>query len=100
MGQGQRKYEKAYKVQAVKLAEEIGAGRAAKELGIPVDTLYEWQKAVQEARKSNDLLKRDFQADKPLEKCVTDGVYRAAAQQYGIRQSMNSDGGHGALPQG
>ena len=40
MGQGQRKYEKAYKVQAVKLAEEIGAGRAAKELGIPVDTLY------------------------------------------------------------
>ena len=72
MGQGQRKYEKAYKVQAVKLAEEIGAGRAAKELGIPVDTLYEWQKAVQEARKSNDLLKRDFQADKPLEKCVTD----------------------------
>ena len=34
MGQGQRKYEKAYKVQAVKLAEEIGAGRAAKELGM------------------------------------------------------------------
>ena len=26
MGQGQRKYEKAYKVQAVKLAQEIGAG--------------------------------------------------------------------------
>ena len=93
MGQGQRKYEKAHKVQAVKLAEEIGAGRAAKELGSPVDTLYGWQKAVREARKSDDLLKRDFQADKPLEKCVTDGVYRAAAQQYGIRQSMNSDGG-------
>ena len=26
MGQGQRKYEKEYKVQAVKLAQEIGAG--------------------------------------------------------------------------
>ena len=44
----QRKYEKEYKAQAVKLAKEIGAGKAAKELGIPVDTLYGWQKAVQE----------------------------------------------------
>lgn len=117
-------------------------------------------KADRAARKSDDLLKRDFQADKPLEKCVTDiteikakdgklyvsamfdcfdltvlgltmdtnmraqlcvrtlcgaaaaypalrgaivhsdrgsqytsGTYRAAALQYGIRQSMNSDGG-------
>lgn len=29
-------------------------------------------KADREARKLDDLLKRDFQADKPLEKCVTD----------------------------
>lgn len=29
-------------------------------------------KADREARKSDDLLKRDFTADKPLEKCVTD----------------------------
>ena len=29
-------------------------------------------KADREARKSDDLLKRDFQAEKPLEKCVTD----------------------------
>lgn len=29
-------------------------------------------KAYREARKSDDLLKRDFQAKKPLEKCVTD----------------------------
>ena len=50
MGQGQRKYEKEYKVQAVKLAKEIGAGEAAQELGIPVDTLYGWQKAVREGR--------------------------------------------------
>ena len=40
MAQKQRKYDKEYKVQAVKLAKEIGAGKAAKELGIPVDTLY------------------------------------------------------------
>ena len=32
--------KKEYKVQAVDLAKEIGAGKAAKELGIPVDTLY------------------------------------------------------------
>ncbi len=38
------------KIQAVKLAKEIGAGKAAKELGIPVDTLYGWQKAVREGR--------------------------------------------------
>ena len=29
-------------------------------------------KADQEARKSDDLIKRDFTAEKPLEKCVTD----------------------------
>lgn len=29
-------------------------------------------KADREARKSDDLLKREFKADKPLEKCVTD----------------------------
>lgn len=29
-------------------------------------------KADQEARKSDDFLKRDFHADAPLEKCVTD----------------------------
>ena len=50
MAQKQKKYEKEYKVQAVKLAKEIGAGKAAKELGIPVDTLYGWQKAVREGR--------------------------------------------------
>ena len=50
MAQEQRKYEKEHKVQAVKLAKEIGAGKAAKELGIPVDTLYGWQKAVREGR--------------------------------------------------
>ena len=117
-------------------------------------------KADREARKSDDLLKRDFQAEKPLEKAVTDiteikakdgklyisaifdcfdcavlglamgdnmraelcvrtlenaytaypalrgaivhsdrgsqytsGAYREAVEKYGIRQSMNSDGG-------
>ena len=37
-------------MQAVKLAKEIGAGKAAKELGIPLDTVYGWQKAVREGR--------------------------------------------------
>ena len=32
--------KKKYKVQAVDLAKDIGAGKAAKDLGIPVDTLY------------------------------------------------------------
>ena len=34
----------------MKLAQEVGAGKAAKELSIPVDTLYGWRKTVRERR--------------------------------------------------
>lgn len=30
------------KVQAVKLAKEIGQAKAAKELGVPKNTMYDW----------------------------------------------------------
>ena len=39
-----KQYEKEYKVQAVKLAKKTGAVNAAKELQIPVNTLYGWIK--------------------------------------------------------
>ena len=42
-----QKYDKEYKVQAVLLAKKIGAKKAAVELGIPEDTLYDWIKAAQ-----------------------------------------------------
>lgn len=42
MARNQRKYNTEYKVQAVKLSNEIGSSKAAVELGIPVDTLYGW----------------------------------------------------------
>lgn len=35
MSRTQRKYDQEYKIQAVKLAKEIGGAKAAKELGIP-----------------------------------------------------------------
>ena len=35
-----RQYDHEYKVQAVKLAKEIGQAKAAKELGIGLATLY------------------------------------------------------------
>ena len=35
-----RKYDHEYKVQAVKLAKEIGGAKAAKELGIPENYPY------------------------------------------------------------
>ena len=35
-----KQYDQEYKVQAVKLAKEIGQAKAAKELGIPKNTLY------------------------------------------------------------
>lgn len=45
MARIQRKYDNEYKVQAVKLAQEIGGSKAARELGIPEGTLYAWVKA-------------------------------------------------------
>ena len=42
----QRKYDHEYKVQAVKLAREIGGAKAAKEFGIPEGTIHTWLKAV------------------------------------------------------
>lgn len=50
MARNQRKYDAEYKVQAVKLSNEIGSSKAAVELGIPVDTLYGWVKAAKEGR--------------------------------------------------
>ena len=41
-------YDKEYKVQAVKLAREIGGDKAAKELGVPKGTIHAWLKAVRE----------------------------------------------------
>lgn len=45
-----RKYDRDYKVQAVKLAKEIGASKAARELGVPIGTMHTWLKAVREGR--------------------------------------------------
>ena len=45
-----RKYDHEYKVQAVKLAKEIGGTKAAKELGIPEGTIHTWLKAVRVGR--------------------------------------------------
>ena len=50
MGRARRNYEKEYKEQAVKLAKEIGAEKAARELGVPKGTLYGWMKALREGR--------------------------------------------------
>ncbi len=45
-----RTYATEYKVQAVKLADEIGTAKAAAELGVPKDTVYGWMKAAREGR--------------------------------------------------
>lgn len=39
-----------YKIQAVKLAKELGGAKAAAELGIPENTMYAWTKAAREGR--------------------------------------------------
>jgi len=43
-----RSYDKNYKVEAIKLARQIGGKKAAKELGIPEGTLSSW---MHDARK-------------------------------------------------
>ena len=48
MVQKQRKYDMEFKIQAVKLAKELGGAKAASELGIPENTMYAWTKAVRE----------------------------------------------------
>ena len=50
MARNQRKYNTDYKVQVVKLSNEVKSSKAAVELGIPVDTLYGWVKATNEGR--------------------------------------------------
>lgn len=46
-----KSYDHDYKVQAVKLAKKLGsANQAARELGIPKDTVHGWIKAVREGR--------------------------------------------------
>jgi transposase len=37
-----RRYDGEYKLEAIRLAEEIGATKASKELGIPTGTLDTW----------------------------------------------------------
>ncbi len=43
-------YDKEFKIQAVKLGREIGFSKAAKELGVNIDTLYGWNKRAKDGR--------------------------------------------------
>ena len=61
--------------EGVAIPSERTVCRVMKEIGLvhhPKRKPNGITKADREARKSDDLLKRDFSADKPLEKCVTD----------------------------
>ena len=40
-----RQYDHEFKVQAIKLAQEIGQAKASKELGISKNTMYTWTRA-------------------------------------------------------
>ena len=67
MSRTQRKYDQEYKIQAVKLAKEIGGAKAAKELGIPEGTIHTWLKAGYRGRlpyshQRNEPVRRDYHA--------------------------------------
>ncbi len=42
-----KQYNKEFKLEALKLAEEIGVPRACKDLGISDSAFYKWRKAAQ-----------------------------------------------------
>ena len=46
----QKRYDLDYKIQAVKLAREIGVNKAAKELGIAASTLNGWNMAAKQGK--------------------------------------------------
>ncbi len=46
MAKKQRNYDHEFKIQALKLAKEIGGAKASRELGIPANTLHGWMRAV------------------------------------------------------
>ena len=50
MAKNQKTDDSESKAQAVKLAQEIGGHKAAKESGIPKGTIYTWIKAFKEGR--------------------------------------------------
>ena len=48
MARVQRTYDPEYRVQAVKLAQEMGSAAAARELGISRNTVYTWVNRVKD----------------------------------------------------
>ncbi len=82
----QKKYDKEYKIQAVKLSKEIGGAKAAAELGIPVDTLYGWQRAVREGRLEAGAGKRAPQESMALAEEVTALRKQVREQEKEIRR--------------
>ena len=48
MAKNQRSYDQEYRIQAVRLAQEMGSAAAARELGLSRNTLYTWVKRVKD----------------------------------------------------
>jgi len=86
MAGNQKKYDREYKLQAVKLSKEIGGSKAAAELGIPVDTLYGWQRAVREGRLDAGAGMRTPQESMTLAEEVTALRKRVREQEKEIRR--------------
>jgi transposase len=55
MKREQRKYDESFKSSALQLSEELGVSRAAKELGIPVNTLYAWRQKHERGELTADI---------------------------------------------
>lgn len=49
-------YDNEFKIQAVKLGREVGFSKAAKELGVNIDTLYGWNKRAKDVYERGQFL--------------------------------------------
>ena len=83
-------YSKEFKEEAIRLSDEIGNKKAAAQLGIPYYTLADWRNNSKHPKKVSEtlseeelrirnrelerenLIKRDFKAEKPLKKLLSD----------------------------
>lgn len=81
MKSSQRQYEIEFKTNAVRLAEELGVNKAAKELGIPENTLYGWRLKHREGILSLDVPHKPETALK-----LTDELQKLRAENKELKQ--------------
>ena len=70
------KYDDKFKVEAIRLSNEIGVANAAKKLGIPYYTIADWRKT-----RSNNELRAEAQKANEITNMTKDQLLQLVSQQ-------------------